>query len=68
MITTKKYCKKLLYKINPEQNPITLLGQITNQDEHFIYFQTQKNHYTIGKTNIIYITNTDIPFKNGEEE
>ena len=61
-------CKKLTYQLTPSESPSVLLGIMEQEDEHFFYFRTKKNLHKVSKKCVLYISETQIPFKNGEEE
>jgi hypothetical protein len=59
-------CLKIRWK-DPEQGEIiTLLGITSSQDEKFIYFKTAKRNYTINKSLILSIVDTEEEFYDSE--
>ena len=57
-------CKKLVYR-RPNQNRDygILLGIISKEDDHLIVFKTSRREYSINKSVIVTITDTDETFR-----
>jgi len=61
------YCKKLRY--GDPSSPVVLLGIIISQDEHFITFKTEHKEYTVSKSIMLALEDTDILFRdNGVQQ
>lgn len=59
-------CKTLTYKSNPNDNrPTVITGIVIKEDDNFLFFKTEKREYTINKSLILCLKDTEIPFRNG---
>ena len=71
MKSTKQKCKRLVYKNTSREydpSPCILMGVILSEDDGFIKFQTGRKQYTISKSVIISIEDTDIDFREENNE
>ena len=60
------YCKRLKWR-DEHGDSVVLLGIISNDDEHFVYFKTAKKSYTINKSVILSINDTNTIFVGGSQ-
>jgi len=63
-----QFCKRLKYG-NPN-DPSVILGIIVSEDDHFIIFRTGRKQYTVSKSMILAIEDTDRVFRveNGDND
>lgn len=56
-------CKRLVYRSGDSKKATILLGLIESEDDYFVKFRTNKNTYTLAKSTILSIGDTQEEFK-----
>ncbi|MBT7192662.1 hypothetical protein HN918_01620 [archaeon] len=57
-------CQKIIYKnLGQQTRNNVLLGIIVHEDDNFIHFRTDKRKYTISKSLVLSIIDTDVEFR-----
>lgn len=64
MNNSKQFCKKLIYRLDDKfyDKPNIIYGIIIFEDSVFLTFKTRAKEYTINKTQIISISDTNMVF------